>query len=246
MSAPVVVQQFPLEKEYAKKTGVTPEDVGRLRAWLSTQPHLPETCSLRSSEVSKQVLDLHYTVKTLFDNFFKNRVVDQKALALSQEEEGTWPGLAIVFDLNLFTMQHLAKLDLQAIQQFLYYLQEAMLVEVTGIHFINAPAFIDKLMMLIKPFMKKALIDCLHIHQVGATTLEKHMPIAALPKDAGGEFDSIAKISDDLKERIKLNKEFFARETKKRVADSSGGGGGGRGSRSGRHRGQLLAACINR
>ncbi|XP_073948813.1 uncharacterized protein [Choristoneura fumiferana] len=94
MSAPVVVQQFPLEKEYAKKTGVTPEDVGRLRAWLSTQPHLPGDlltdldlilvyhCCQRSSEVSKQVLDLHYTVKTLFDNFFKNRVVDQKALAV--------------------------------------------------------------------------------------------------------------------------------------------------------------------
>ncbi|XP_061722226.1 clavesin-1-like [Cydia pomonella] len=279
MSTPVVVKQFPLEKEYAKKTGVTPEDVAKLRAWLATQPHLPGEllsdldlvlayhCCQRSAEVSKQVLDLHFTLKTLFTNFFKDRLVTEKTFAtlsmcgtlpvkmrahndsavfyccltdpdakkftfhecirvalmtleLWQEEEGTWPGLQIIFDMRMFSLQHLAKLDLHTIQQFLYYLQEAMLVKVTALQFINAPSFIDKVMMLIKPFLKKELMECLFIHQIGATTLEKHLPIESLPEEAGGKGVSVIKAIEDLKERMRLNKDFFERENKRRVVES--------------------------
>ncbi|XP_063628689.1 clavesin-1-like [Cydia splendana] len=279
MSAPVVVKQFPLEKEYAKKTGVTPEDVAKLRAWLTTQPHLPGDlltdldlilayyCCQRSAEVSKQVLDLHFTLKTLFNNFFKDRLVTEKTFAtlsmcgtvpikarayddsavfyccltdadakkfvfhecirvalmtldLWQEEEGTWPGLQIIFDMRMFSLQHLAKLDLQTMQQFLYYLQEAMLVKVTGLQFINAPSFIDKVMMLIRPFLKKELMECLFIHQIGATTLEKHLPMDSLPEEAGGKGVSVIKATEDLKERMRLNTDFFEQENKRRVVES--------------------------
>ncbi|XP_041971681.1 alpha-tocopherol transfer protein-like [Aricia agestis] len=81
---------FPLELEYKKNTGITAEDIAKLRQWLKTQPHLPEphitdldlilafhSCN-RSTEVTKQVLDLHYTLNTLFTNFFSNRTFDAK------------------------------------------------------------------------------------------------------------------------------------------------------------------------
>lgn len=278
MSAPVIVKQIPLEQEYAKKTGVTPEDVAKLRAWLTTQPHLPGDlisdldlvlayhCCERSAEVSKQVLDLNLTLKTLFA-MFKDRLVTEKTyttltvcspmplkvrahndsalfyccliepdpkrfvyfecmrlalmvLELWQEEDGTWPGLQIIFDMRMFSLQHLAKLDIQTIQHFLYYLQEAMLVKVTGLHFMNAPSFMDKVMMLIRPFLKKELMECLFIHQIGSTTLEKHMPMEGLPEEAGGRYTSTVKASGDLKERLRLNTDFFERENKKRVVES--------------------------
>lgn len=34
-----------------------------------------------------------------------------------------------------------------------------MPVRVKGIHYINSPTFIDKVMSLIKPFMKKELLE---------------------------------------------------------------------------------------
>lgn len=34
-----------------------------------------------------------------------------------------------------------------------------MPVRISGIHFINSPSFIDKVLTLIKPFMKKELLD---------------------------------------------------------------------------------------
>lgn len=34
-------QAFPLEKEYQKDTGISPQDISKLREWVKTQPHLP-------------------------------------------------------------------------------------------------------------------------------------------------------------------------------------------------------------
>ncbi|XP_063388491.1 clavesin-1-like [Cydia fagiglandana] len=279
MSSPVVVKQLPIEEEYAKKTGVTPEDVAQLRAWLGTQPHLPGDlitdlelvlvyhCCHRSAEVSKQVLDLHFTLKALFENLFKDLLVNEKIFAslsaavvlplkarahdgsaitycsiidpdarkyvfidglrvalmlleLTQAEQGTWPGLQIVFDMRTFSLQHLAKMDLHTVQQFMYYLQEAMLVRVTGIHFMNAPVFMDRVLMLIKPFMKKTLMDVLFVHQTGSGTLEKYIPVEGLPEEAGGDYISVMKASANLQERLRLNKDFFEQRNKRRVVEA--------------------------
>ncbi|XP_049887074.1 alpha-tocopherol transfer protein-like [Pectinophora gossypiella] len=279
MSSPVLVKEIPLEKEYKKATLITPADISKLRQWLDTQPHLPADliteleliltyhCCERSAEVSKQVLDLHFTLKTLFTSFFKDRAVDatvlnaaNTVLALPLDmrtaegyaafyarlldtdvkkfifsdslrmvlmlldlwhlEDGTWPGLVIVIDLDGLTLGHLARLELLAVQQFLYYLQEAMLVKLKSVHFLNAPPFMDKLMMILRPFMKKKLMDMINIHQVGATTIEKFVPREAMPKDIGGEFKTFQQAKDDIITRLKLNADFFAIENKKRVTES--------------------------
>ncbi|KAJ8713177.1 hypothetical protein PYW08_008481 [Mythimna loreyi] len=275
----MAIKGISLEDEYKKNTGTSPDDIKKLRDWLSTQPHLPGEyisdldliliyhCCDHSAEVSKQVLDLHYTLRTLFTNFFKDRAVDKKTeqnlhnvllmplstrsrnedavfycrlldyepkhfefakslrsvlmiLDLWQFEEGTWPGFVLIFDLDGLKLGHLTKLDVQTIQQFLYYLQEAMLVKVKGLHFLNAPSFMDRLMMMIKPFMKKELLEVLTIHQIGAKTLDKFVPMVGLPKEAGGEFKTFDQCRDEILERLRANKDFFVQENKKRVIEA--------------------------
>ncbi|XP_046964073.1 clavesin-1-like [Vanessa cardui] len=275
---PGKLEQQSLEVEY-KKTGINPSDIAALRRWLKTQPHLPEKyitdldliltyfCCYQSSEVSKQVLDLHFTLKTLFTNLFHNRVVDERLLKtlnvvlvmplqmrsynnhyivyhrlidydtknfvfsdiiravlmlmdLRQYEDGTWPGFIILIDLSGVSLSHITKLDLQTVQQLLYYLQEAMLVKLKGLHFMNAPSYVDKLLMVIKPFLKKELMNQLCIHQVGSNTIEKFMPIEALPKDAGGQYKTFEEAKKYTIEKVLANKDFFVNENKKRVVES--------------------------
>ncbi|XP_047538285.1 clavesin-1-like [Vanessa atalanta] len=275
---PGKLEQQSLEVEY-KKTGINPSDIAVLRRWLKTQPHLPEKyitdldliltyfCCYQSSEVSKQVLDLHFTLRTLFTNLFHNRVVDEKLLKtlnvvlvmplqvrsynnhyivyhrlidydtknfvfsdiiravlmlmdLRQYEDGTWPGFIILIDLNGVSLSHITKLDLQTVQQLLYYLQEAMLVKLKGLHFMNAPSYVDKLLMVIRPFLKKELMNQLCIHQVGSKTIEKVMPIEALPKDAGGQYKTFEEAKKNTIEKVLANKDFFINENKKRVVES--------------------------
>ncbi|XP_062529108.1 uncharacterized protein LOC101741197 isoform X3 [Bombyx mori] len=172
-------KRISLEEEYSKPTGITADDIAKLRQWLDTQPHLPKNltdldliliyhkCD-RSLQVSKQEIDNQYTLRTLFTSFFKDRGLDKEtetffqtmlvtvlperskagdtifygrmldsdvknfdfatsikgifmALDLWQYEEGTWPGLIFIFDLQGIKMGLLSKLDIQNLQQFAAY-----------------------------------------------------------------------------------------------------------------------------
>lgn len=42
---------------------------------------------------------------------------------LWQYMEGTWPGLVLLLDMDKVTIGHITRLDVQTVQQFLYYLQ---------------------------------------------------------------------------------------------------------------------------
>ncbi|XP_072934698.1 clavesin-2-like [Epargyreus clarus] len=282
MVAPV--NGFPVEKEYEKNPDISPEDIRKLREWLSTQPHLPVEhltdqdlmitfhCCEKSPEVAKQVLDLHFTLRTLFTAFFKDRAVDQKVkdvmenvlitalptpttrgykaiyarllnydprnfhfanvirtfmmlFDLVQYKEGTWPGLVVIIDMDQAVIGHLAKLDLMTVRQVLYFVQECMLIRLKEVHFLNAPSFMDKLMMMLRPFMKKELLDIIHIHQIGSDTLEKFVPKKALPKESGGEEKDWISLRNESLQLLEDNPEYFKRENLRRVNEALRVGG---------------------
>ncbi|CAH2094182.1 unnamed protein product [Euphydryas editha] len=262
-----------LEQEYAKETGVTPQDIAKLRQWLKTQPHLPEkhitdldlilafhACNC-STGLAKQVLDLNLTLRTLFHNFYKDRSVDRASkvatdilftsvtplsskgdkifysrilntdpkifhfgeavktvlmvLETLQYEEGTWPGLQFVIDYEGVTLAHFAKIDIFTLQHFLYYLQEGILLKLNGLQFINAPSFIDKLLMLMKPFMTKELMDKLHVHTANSKTLENFFSVEDLPKAENFEAHR-----DKTLKRLQEFRQYFEEEKHKRVTES--------------------------
>ncbi|XP_039752795.1 clavesin-1-like [Pararge aegeria] len=267
-------------EEECKKTGVTPSDIAALRGWLKTQPHLPEKyitdfdlllayyCCFKSSAVAKKVLDINFTLRTLFTNLFQNRVVDKSIIKtldvvcalplkassidkhyrviyhslidhdaknfiftdvirtvlmlvdVTQYRDGTAPGYLILIDLNGVSLSHITKLDLQTVQQILYFLQEAILIRLRGVHFLNAPSYIDRLMMILRPFIKKELMNMVCIHSAGSNSIEKLIPVEALPIEAGGKFKSYAEAKSEATELLLSNKEFFINENKKRVVES--------------------------
>ncbi|XP_030023306.2 clavesin-1 isoform X2 [Manduca sexta] len=274
----MALKQISIQREYEKNPEISPEDIGQLREWLATQPHLPGElltdldlllvyhCCERSMQVSKQVLDLHYTLRTMFTQFFHNRSVDKKIeftldtvlicplptrstdgnkviyarlldndprnfffpdiarafmmiFDLLQYEEGTWPGLVLIIDMDQSVLAHLGRLELMVLKKVLYFVQECMLVKLKQICFINAPPFVDKLMMLIRPLINKTLMDIIKIHPVGTDTMYKTVPRAAFPKESGGEYKSYNKIKEEQLDRLKSNQDFFQQENKRRVSE---------------------------
>ncbi|KAL4708773.1 hypothetical protein ACJJTC_011737 [Scirpophaga incertulas] len=217
-------------------------------------------------ELTERVIDLNYTLRTLF-TFASDRHID-KALEVAchtwlmtplttptltgncavychlldpdtkkfvysdvvrafvmlmdlwQYEEGTWPGVALLINMTNVTLGHVAGVDLTVAQQFFYFLQEAMFIRLKEFHFINAPPFVDKLLSVLRPFMKPKMIDMLKVHAVGSDTLNQYLPIAALPKS-----DDCKALADEVWDKFKAHSHFYEDEALKRVDETKRPGG---------------------
>lgn len=73
--------------------------------------------------------------------------------------EGTAKGHIIIVDMDGVTFAHAGRLNPIAIKNFLYYLQEAVPLRLKGLHFINTNAVMDIILAMMKPFMKKELME---------------------------------------------------------------------------------------
>lgn len=80
--------------------------------------------------------------------------------------EGTAEGHVIILDMVGITFAHAARLNPMAIKRYLYYLQEAIPIRLKGLHFINTNAVMDIILSIMKPFMKKELMDVVRTMQI--------------------------------------------------------------------------------
>lgn len=97
-------------------------------------------------------------------------------------EEGTCTGILVAFDMKGVVLGHLLRMGLFTTKHFMNYLQEGMPVRIRGLQFFNIVSFIDKILLLVKPFMKKSLFDMLQLH----TTMEpvfEYVPAEMFPND---------------------------------------------------------------
>jgi len=80
--------------------------------------------------------------------------------------EGTACGHVIVIDMEGVTFAHAGRLNPIGIKKFLYYLQEAIPIRLKGMHFVNTNAVMDIILAMMKPFMKKELMDVVRIIKI--------------------------------------------------------------------------------
>ncbi|KAL6428452.1 hypothetical protein ACFW04_008608 [Cataglyphis niger] len=98
--------------------------------------------------------------------------------------QGTCNGHVILFDMKNVSFGHVGRLSPMGLKKFLYYLQDGLPVRLKGFHFMNASPVIDVILNMMRPFMKKQLMDMFHMHTTN-DTLEKFVPLEVLPNEAG-------------------------------------------------------------
>ncbi|KAL0129299.1 hypothetical protein PUN28_004181 [Cardiocondyla obscurior] len=109
--------------------------------------------------------------------------------------EGTSVGHIILIDMKSVTFGHVGRLSPMGLKKFLYYLQEGLPVRLKGLHFMNASPVVDAILNMMRPFMKKKLMDMFHMHTT-SDTLAKFIPIEVLPNEAGGQAGPVQALHD--------------------------------------------------
>lgn len=139
-----------------------------------------------------------------------------KLLLMSTEAslytEGCSPGYIFLFDMENVRLGHLAKLSINSIRWFFEYLQDAMPVRLKAIHVLNAVWFMDKILALIRPFMKRELYEMLHVHTGDVSDIYSHIPLECLPKDYNGELDYVANLHKEHCMKLDQLRDYFLEE----------------------------------
>lgn len=66
-------------------------------------------------------------------------------------------------------------------------------------------------MGLMKPFMKKELMDAMHLHAT-MDTFEEYVPKAMMPEEYGGAAGKVADLQDTVYKQLLVNGPFFIEE----------------------------------
>ncbi|XP_071638276.1 alpha-tocopherol transfer protein-like [Temnothorax longispinosus] len=130
--------------------------------------------------------------------------------------EGTAEGHIIIIDMAGVTFAHAGRLSPMGIKRYLYYLQEAIPIRLKGLHFINTNAVMDIILSMMKPFMKKELMEVLHIHPTNSTkdTLATFVPLEAFPCDIGlgGKAKPLKEQQEEILKKIEDHREWYLQD----------------------------------
>ncbi|CRL02024.1 CLUMA_CG015172, isoform A [Clunio marinus] len=129
---------------------------------------------------------------------------------------GPRDGAIFLFDMKGVGLMHLTRVNLTSIKKFFAYLQEGVPGKLRAIHVLNVVYFFDKILSMIKPFMKAEILKCLHLHSSGmdyGKFYKEHIPKSCLPSDFGGDLESVAELhAKHCKEFMRLRSYFMIEE----------------------------------
>lgn len=132
-------------------------------------------------------------------------------IMLELMQKGTFDGLVIVCDFKNLTAGHILKISITEMRRLLLYLQNALPVRLKGLHYITTSVICEILVPLVKPFMKKELLEYLKFHD-SYEALNKFVPQALLPKNYGGKEPSTKELHEEMQKSLIENKDYFVEE----------------------------------
>ncbi|XP_061719944.1 alpha-tocopherol transfer protein-like [Cydia pomonella] len=107
------------------------------------------------------------------------------------EEGSLQDGDLTLFDAKDTSLKIFWRIHLSLQKIMFKYQEEAMPIRIKQMHMVNTPSFMDKLYSILKPFMSKEMSDVLHFHAPKSDTLFQYFSKDDLPKDFGGNLNSL-------------------------------------------------------
>lgn len=111
--------------------------------------------------------------------------------------EDVWSdGEVPIFDMTNITLRHFTRVVFSTMRLFMKYSQEAHPVIVRQIHIVNCSSLLNRVLAIIRPFLKAEVAERIQTHLPGSDTLFKFIPREVLPKEYNGLAGSIEGIRE--------------------------------------------------
>uniref|UniRef100_W8BTC1 Alpha-tocopherol transfer protein n=2 Tax=Ceratitis capitata TaxID=7213 RepID=W8BTC1_CERCA len=112
------------------------------------------------------------------------------------DEAGMCDGEVPIFDMAGYSLRHVARTVFSSLRVYMKFVQEAHPVRLKAIHVLNCPSYLDKVLTVVKPFIKSEVFKLIHFHLPNADTPYKHFPRDMLPAEYGGKAGSVSELKE--------------------------------------------------
>lgn len=136
------------------------------------------------------------------------------------QSSGACAGDIIVYDMTGTSFGHLPKLNVAGFKNMLQYLQEGLPVRLKGIYLINAIPFVDILVNMMTPFMKKELLEMFHVSS-SSEVMNTLLPHSLLPSDYNGDGKSLKQLREETLSLINERRAFYIKDDSRRITSPS-------------------------
>jgi hypothetical protein len=93
---------------------------------------------------------------------------------------------------------------------YMKYLQESSPIKIVQAHIVNPSAIVDRMFSIMRPIMKKELLNVIHIHSSGYESLHKFVPKELLPTEYGGTSGvSVEQSHNEWIAKVERNRDFL-------------------------------------
>ncbi|KAJ8681059.1 hypothetical protein QAD02_016846 [Eretmocerus hayati] len=131
--------------------------------------------------------------------------------------EDTAEGDINIYDLSKMRLGHLTQLNPSVIKKSEVTATKVFGARIRGIHFINAPSFIDRIITLVKSMIKPKLAARVFVHSSGLESLYEVVPKSVLPVDYGGDEKSMDELDEKWHKKLEEWRDWFIEEDAKTV-----------------------------
>ncbi|KAK4878816.1 hypothetical protein RN001_011322 [Aquatica leii] len=124
-------------------------------------------------------------------------------------------GSVVLFDFCNVSLMHLTKINLNVLRIYLNYMQECLPLKLHVVHFFNCGSIFNIIFNLVKPFLTEEVFEKLQFHKGNLDNDEMELSgigKSLLPKDYGGELESLDYYQKSYKKKLVELQPFFEAE----------------------------------
>lgn len=129
--------------------------------------------------------------KLVFDDALTVFTMIYDTSVIIPEPDQLADGEIVIFDIKGLSAKHLAKMSLSSLRCFVKYMLDVHPIRLSQVHVINSHSLLDKILMVLRPFIGSKAFKAIRFHRPDTTTLFDFVPRELLPEELGGLFGSI-------------------------------------------------------
>jgi len=128
---------------------------------------------------------------------------------VDEDEASMADGEVPIFDMAGYSLRHLTKTVFSSLRIYMKFVQEAHPVRLRQIHVLNCPTYLDKVLTVVKPFIKSEVFKLIHFHLPNSDTPYKYFPRAMLPEEYGGEAGKMSVLKEEWMQILREKRDYL-------------------------------------